>query len=157
RLLLSALDYEAALPAIGELLVPNWAAGCAIVLFDGPWGRVVARSGVGDVENVSRRSGPERSLVSTEDGGWSIDAPSITRAQPLGVLRICGNGGSRPMLPALVDELALRIAAAVESAQAIAREHHVADTLQRALLPERLPRTNEVIFDASYLPGTSEA
>ncbi len=38
-----------------------------------------------------------------------------------------------------------------------AREHHVADTLQRALLPERLPVDDRLSFDAAYLPGAEEA
>jgi anti-sigma regulatory factor (Ser/Thr protein kinase) len=37
------------------------------------------------------------------------------------------------------------------------REHHVADTLQRALLPDRLPVDDRLAFDAAYLPGAQEA
>ena len=33
----------------------------------------------------------------------------------------------------------------------------MADTLQRALLPERLPVDDRLAFDAAYLPGASEA
>ena len=46
---------------------------------------------------------------------------------------------------------------AVDAAQVYAREHHVADTLQRALLPERLPVDDRLAFDAAYLPGAEEA
>ncbi|GAC1416465.1 MAG: hypothetical protein NVSMB5_06610 [Candidatus Velthaea sp.] len=57
----------------------------------------------------------------------------------------------------LFDELAVRVAVAVDSAQIYAREHHVADTLQRALLPDRLPHAEGQRFDAAYLPGAEEA
>ncbi|HEX3549117.1 MAG TPA: SpoIIE family protein phosphatase [Candidatus Elarobacter sp.] len=57
----------------------------------------------------------------------------------------------------LWTELALRIAVSVDAGLVYAREHHVADTLQRALLPERLPVDERLSFDAAYLPGAQEA
>ena len=44
-----------------------------------------------------------------------------------------------------------------EALAAYERERHVASTLQRALLPQELPRVTGVEFDGVYEPGRSEA
>jgi len=54
-------------------------------------------------------------------------------------------------------DIAKRIASALHTASALARERRVADTLQRALLPETLPQSARVNASAAYLPGTQEA
>ncbi|GAC1518958.1 MAG: hypothetical protein NVS2B3_15180 [Vulcanimicrobiaceae bacterium] len=58
---------------------------------------------------------------------------------------------------AVATDLAARIALAVHTSHALAREHRVADTLQRALLPDSLPQGERVTASAAYLPGTQEA
>ena len=58
---------------------------------------------------------------------------------------------------ALLHELASRAAVAVENAQLYAREHRVAMTLQRAMLPAVLPDVPGLAFDAVYFPGATEA
>ncbi len=73
-------------------------------------------------------------------------------------MRVCGAASSDEESGLdLWSELALRVAVSVDAAQVYAREHHVADTLQRALLPERLPVDDRLAFDAAYLPGAQEA
>lgn len=54
-------------------------------------------------------------------------------------------------------DLASRLALTLHAAHAIAREHRVANTLQRALLPESLPQSPRIKASAAYLPGTREA
>ena len=44
-----------------------------------------------------------------------------------------------------------------EALSAYERAHHVASTLQRALLPQRLPDVRGLAFDGVYVPGKSEA
>jgi PAS domain S-box-containing protein len=58
---------------------------------------------------------------------------------------------------ALVEELAARAAVAIENAQLYQREHRVAVTLQRAMLPAVLPALEGLAFDAVYHPGATEA
>jgi len=58
---------------------------------------------------------------------------------------------------ALLQELAARAAVAIENAQLYAREHRVAMTLQRAMLPALLPVVAGLAFDAVYFPGATEA
>ncbi|MFN2615856.1 MAG: SpoIIE family protein phosphatase [Thermoleophilaceae bacterium] len=61
------------------------------------------------------------------------------------------------------EELALlqlasdRVALAIEHARVYEREHRIAETLQRSLLPERLPQLPGLAVAARYLPAASEA
>jgi PAS domain S-box-containing protein len=50
-----------------------------------------------------------------------------------------------------------RVALAIEHARVYEREHHIAETLQRSLLPERLPQLPGLAVAARYLPAASEA
>ncbi len=57
----------------------------------------------------------------------------------------------------VVADLAMRLAQKLHGAQNLAREHRVAHTLQRALLPDSLPQGGRISTSAAYLPGTQEA
>jgi anti-sigma regulatory factor (Ser/Thr protein kinase) len=142
KVLASSFDYAVTLKRVCDLAVPAFAAGFAVEL-DELGTAVVAYS---------------NGYVASEA---SVDSfPLVARDRTLGALCIASAAGA----PALDDfhrelftELAVRIAVAVDSAQIYAREHHVADTLQRAVLPEQLPESASVHFDAAYLPATEEA
>ncbi len=56
----------------------------------------------------------------------------------------------------LARELARRAAPAVEQALAFEHERALAETLQRSLLPERLPDLPEMALAARYVPGSEE-
>src|SRR5262249_56333897 len=53
-----------------------------------------------------------------------------------------------------LEALAGQCALAVERASMFEREHTTAETLQRSLLPDRLPSVPGIILDARYLPVT---
>ena len=55
----------------------------------------------------------------------------------------------------LIEDLAARAAVAVDNAENYRRERDAALTLQRSLLPQRLPRIAGVSFAWRYLPGTA--
>lgn len=55
------------------------------------------------------------------------------------------------------EEFGNRAALAIENARAYEREHRVANTLQHAILPERLPLIPGIAFDRTYLAGAKEA
>jgi anti-sigma regulatory factor (Ser/Thr protein kinase) len=139
RELATSFDYAHTLAAVGRLVVPEFADGFSVEVDEGEIRTTLARTGrVGsDVE----------------------DFALVARGKQLGVLRICAaRDASDPDSGLeLWPELALRVAVSVDAAQVYAREHHVADTLQRALLPERLPVDDRLAFDAAYLPGAEEA
>jgi anti-sigma regulatory factor (Ser/Thr protein kinase) len=142
KLLASSFDYAVTLKRVCELAVPAFAAGFAVELDE--FGTSVVAYSNGYVASEAR--------VST--------FPLIARDRTVGALCIASAGNEPPLddfRRELFAELAVRIAVAVDSAQIYAREHHVADTLQRALLPEQLPESESVHFDAAYLPATEEA
>jgi PAS domain S-box-containing protein len=58
---------------------------------------------------------------------------------------------------AMLYELTARAGAAIDNTLLYEREHRVAVTLQRALLPAVLPRVDGVDFDAVYYPGATDA
>jgi serine phosphatase RsbU (regulator of sigma subunit)/CheY-like chemotaxis protein len=53
----------------------------------------------------------------------------------------------------MLVQLAQLASVAVENAEMFEREHEIAETLQRSLLPQRLPALSEVRLDARYLPA----
>ncbi len=55
---------------------------------------------------------------------------------------------------AVIEELSRRLAAGWATVEAFAREHTVAETLQRALLPDALPRIPGLDLAVRYLPAT---
>lgn len=58
---------------------------------------------------------------------------------------------------AFMQTIAGQCAQALERARLYEREHRVAATLQRALLPAELPQEASVAIHAAYLPGASES
>ena len=139
RELATSFDYAHTLAAVGRLVVPAFAAGFAVEVDEGQIRTTLARAG--------------------QIGADTEDFALVARGNQLGVMRICqARDASYPDTGLeLWPELALRVAVSVDAAQVYAREHHVADTLQRALLPERLPVDDRLTFDAAYLPGAEEA
>jgi anti-sigma regulatory factor (Ser/Thr protein kinase) len=139
RELATSFDYAHTLAAVGRLIVPSFAAGFSVEVEEGEIRTTLARTG--------------------RIGSGAQAFPLVARGQRLGVMRIAGPTAASEARHGLEvwDELALRVAVSIDAAQVYAREHHVADTLQRALLPERLPVDDRLTFDAAYLPGAQEA
>ena len=139
RELAASFDYAQTLAAVGRLVVPAFAAGFSVEVEEGEIRTTVARTG--------------------RIGSGAQAFPLIARGKELGALRVAGavRGGDEDGDLDMWAELALRIAVAIDAAQVYLREHHVADTLQRALLPERLPVDDRLAFDAAYMPGAQEA
>jgi PAS domain S-box-containing protein len=84
--------------------------------------------------------------------------PLRIRDRVLGVLGIASDDPSRLYTDFDVTtalELGRRGAIALENAQSFAREHRVATTLQRALLPASLPHSDKVQFASAYSAAAS--
>ncbi|GAB2748909.1 SpoIIE family protein phosphatase [Nocardioides pakistanensis] len=87
-----------------------------------------------------------------------VAAPLVTASTTLGVLAVGRSAGRPPfgdLDAALVTELARQLALGLRNAQVSAHEHSVAETLQRAVLPPRLPATDGLRLEATYLPATT--
>jgi PAS domain S-box-containing protein len=88
-----------------------------------------------------------------------IGVPLLTEGEVIGVLVVCAS----PPRAFTADDLGLlrlaadRVALAISRARLYEREHRIAETLQRSLLPGRLPRLPGLGVAARYLPAATEA
>ena len=96
------------------------------------------------------------------DGPWSsFFALPVRgrRGQPLGAM-ILARAAERAFAPEVrvqIEALALQAAVALENMLLYERARGTAETLQRSLLPERLPDVPGVVLSARYLPANHEA
>jgi len=94
-------------------------------------------------------------LEHTDERAW-VGLPLLAAGAPLGALRFSFarprkiTEEERVFLEALAGQCAL----AVERATLFEREHTTAETLQRSLLPDRLPDVPGIVLEARYLPVT---
>ena len=132
-----SLDLDALLGRFADLLVAELAVEATVALHPD---RVVVR----------------RSAAVTADAP-QLRAPLRHRDALIGTVTLRANAPFAADDAALLQELAARAAVAIENAQLYAREHRVAMTLQRAMLPAVLPEVAGIAFDAVYFPGATEA
>jgi PAS domain S-box-containing protein len=94
-------------------------------------------------------------LAHSNERAW-VGLPLLAAGAPLGALRFSFTKPrqiteeERVFLEALAGQCAL----ALERASLFEREHTTAETLQRSLLPDRLPSVPGIILEAHYLPVT---
>jgi PAS domain S-box-containing protein len=114
---------------------------------------------VEDTDALRRQFEPEANvdlyLRHSDEQAW-VGLPLLAAGAPLGAIRFSFTRPrriteeERVFLEALAGQCAL----AVERASMFEREHTTAETLQRSLLPDRLPTVPGVILEARYLPVT---
>jgi PAS domain S-box-containing protein len=86
-----------------------------------------------------------------------IGAPLLAEGEVTGVIKV---GAARAFTEEDLGMLRLaadRVALAVDHARVYEREHRIAETLQRSLLPERLPQLPGLSVAARYQPAATEA
>jgi serine phosphatase RsbU (regulator of sigma subunit) len=90
----------------------------------------------------------------------AIATPLLAAGGPLGVI-VFGRGARRPRFTGtdvqMVEELGRRLAVGLANADAFAREHAIAEALQRSLLPDALPQVPGLDLAVRYLPATEGA
>src|SRR5487761_1645343 len=114
---------------------------------------------VEDPDALRRQFEPDASvdlyLRHSDEQAW-VGLPLLAAGAPLGAIRFSFTRPrriteeERVFLEALAGQCAL----AVERASLFEREHTTAETLQRSLLPDRLPTVPGMILEARYLPVT---
>ena len=100
------------------------------------------------------------SIVKLMNPRSAIGTPLLAGHRPLGVV-VLGRGAGRPRFAAsdieMIEELGRRLAVGLANADTFAREHAIAETLQRALLPGALPQIPGLDLAVRYLPATEGA
>ncbi|MBA2945778.1 SpoIIE family protein phosphatase [Streptomyces himalayensis] len=89
-----------------------------------------------------------------------ITAPLCARGVPMGVVTFWRSRQPRPFEAAELSyaaELAAKAAVAIDNARRYTRERDTALTLQRSLLPQRLPAQSALEIASRYLPAGSQA
>jgi PAS domain S-box-containing protein len=132
-----SLDLDALLGRFADLLVAELAVEATIALHPD---RVVVRRSATVEHDAPRLRVPLRHRDAV------VGTVTVRARAPFGADDV-----------ALLNELAARAAVAIENAQLYEREHRVAMTLQRAMLPAVLPAVAGLAFDAVYFPGATEA
>jgi len=104
-----------------------------------------------------RDQDPERARLSLECGLRSlVTVPLRARGVPLGVANFYRRRESKPFEPDdlhFAEELAARAAVAIDNARRFTREHAMAVTLQRSLLPRGQPEQDALEVAWRYLPA----
>ncbi|MGW4565783.1 SpoIIE family protein phosphatase [Streptomyces sp. NPDC004561] len=104
-----------------------------------------------------REQDPERARAALERGLRSlVTVPLRARGVPLGVVNFYRTEDSPVFEPedlSFAEELAARAAVAIDNARRYAREHAMAVTLQRSLLPRAQPEQDALEVAWRYLPA----
>jgi PAS domain S-box-containing protein len=104
---------------------------------------------------VESEAGVELFLAHSDERAW-VGLPLLSSGAALGALRF---SFTRPRQiteeeRVFLEALAGQCAMALERASLFEREHTTAETLQRSLLPDRLPIVPGIVLEARYLPVT---
>lgn len=143
RALAFSLDYRSTLRGVAQALVGPLADACVIRLADG-------------AEAIVSEEGVQGALPGSAS---VLDVPIVAHKAQLGTLRLIDfrNGRDPAAVLPVAEEIALRIAVAIDSAEGRLREHRATDALQRALLPESLPSSTTYRYHAAYAPAGEES
>ena len=151
------IDQEQA--AAAALIVdqlPPW----VIDVYDGilESGEPVLFPHIGVEDSLSTVEDPElRAVLAKAPATSNIALPLIAGGHALGVLSVTTvAGGSAPLVAAdreHLEELAGRLALAIDGARLLRQQTEIAHTLQRSLLPATLPHVPGAEVAVRYLPG----
>jgi anti-sigma regulatory factor (Ser/Thr protein kinase) len=169
RIVNSSLDLDRTLRHICDSAVPFLADSCQVdllvngVLRTGAFAHQGVRYEVAATRIRAQMYGNARAasfLDPAEDTPVeTIVVPMQMRGKVIGAISFvrsqsCDAYGSTSL--EFLEEVARRCALAIANAQLYQREHRVADALQAASLPRRLPQVDGIEMDAIYVPGRSE-
>jgi len=90
----------------------------------------------------------------------AISTPLLSERGPVGVISLYRTSVGSPFTEtdvSVVEELSRRLAAGLANTDTFTREHAIAETLQRSLLPAALPDVPGLDLAVRYLPATEGA
>ncbi|MCK9927676.1 SpoIIE family protein phosphatase [Frankia sp. Mgl5] len=158
----TTLDPRRVLEQTTDLLVPRYAERAVAVLTDEPM------TSIGDpsprelalMRAVTQTGTTTTTTTTGGDGDETVLAVPLTvGGRTVAVLAVlCREDGPRARDEQdAIEEVARRAAVAVGNAQLYEQERRTALTLQRSLLPQRLPTIGGLSFAWRYLPGSAGA
>jgi anti-sigma regulatory factor (Ser/Thr protein kinase) len=138
RVLGTTLDLEQTLERIVSLGIPVFGDACTAKLYE-------EEDHASD--EVARILDEQTLVVPLTTGSRAVGTLRYTRAQ----------GEYDASILPFAEEFGRRAALAIRNARLYEREHRVADALQSASLPRKLPQIPGLAMSAIYVPGQSEA
>lgn len=148
------------LPRVADLCVSKMADYCAIIARHGEGGTsVVEASRLPDLRTSTSDPQELRAMLYANGLDTVFVTPLVARKEEIGVFVIAsqGKGAFNGRTQKMTNVLALQVANALDQAILFERTYRVADRLQRALLPDTLPRVPGAVFNAAYRPASDEA
>jgi PAS domain S-box-containing protein len=142
---------EHPIPAMGPLLTQRaYTTGTTLLASDLAKELPTWTAAFPDLAGIATRLQPHSALA----------APLRAGQQTLGVM-LFGSASDRPRFAStdteVVEEIARRLAQGLANVSTFAREHVIAETLQRSILPDTLPRIPGLDLSVRYLPATEGA
>ncbi len=142
---------EDPLPPAGPLIIgPVYASGASTIVHD-----LAA-----ELRHQTSQAPALSAIAARFQTDSLLTVPLIAHGQPIGVLTFGRSAGREAFGDSditVVEELGRRLAIGLAHADTFAREHTIAETLQRALLPDRLPHMPGLDLAVRYLPATEGA
>jgi PAS domain S-box-containing protein len=160
KLLATSLDVDSTIEKVAWAVVPEVADWCAVHMHDarGQLHQVaVTRSdaehgpAVADLDAVLRTG--ETRLVGEPGARSTLIVPLVAGDDPIGTIALVTTGPGRRLGPGdvhLAEELGRRAGVAIENARVHEARSHIATTLQRSLLPPRLPEVPGLTIAARF-------
>lgn len=160
RLLASSFELSATLPRVAAQCVERLADYCAIAGRQGEGEEFFYEAGQGKKLRL-RRGDPGQIEQGLRSRGFQdiliIPMPGRHGAAGTFVLAAREAGRFDDATRRIADLLGLQLANALDQATLFERTQHVADRLQRALLPASFPRVPGGQLDGAYRPASEEA
>jgi PAS domain S-box-containing protein len=152
--LAGTLEVDEVLDILSEVVLNGFGTHVVIALADRVLSEEVSGNGFQIVNGDAAGERVTAARLTAREQDGSLTLPLVSRGRMLGAIIVDDPVGSA-LDRRVLTELAARAAAALDNAVLFGAEKRLALTLQRSLLPARLPTLPGIELAARYLPGTA--
>ncbi|MEV7182146.1 GAF domain-containing SpoIIE family protein phosphatase [Kitasatospora sp. NPDC093679] len=138
---------------------PETAAGPLARVLRGAGPLLLTAADLGDVRRTDPWDRAQARTRAEQETASAVMAPLRARREVVGAVTVARTGNRPPLAEAdlpLVEDIAHRLALAVDNARLHRETEHIAERLQRSLLPA-LPRVDRLTMAARYVPAHGTA